>query len=95
MKFQKVEAGWYATEDGRFAVVIECGGYSNTHDREDNGEGNDGWALCFSPGGELLKDHQSGETLEWFNTKREAIAHSDSYGGRAEREYEARKARVA
>lgn len=95
MKFSKVEAGWYATEDGKFAVVVECGGYSNTYDREVNGEGNDGWALCYSPGGALREDHHAGETLNWFDTKREAVEASDEYGGRAVREYEARLARLA
>ena len=69
MTFTKVEAGWYATPDGRWGVVSEGHGYVNAAGRA-LGAGNDGWALVYNGG---RHDHQEGETLGWYDTKREAV----------------------
>lgn len=73
LKFTKVQAGWYATEDGRYAVVSEGMNYVNADGRSD-GADNDGWSASFDPNGQLRTDHNAGENLDWFDTKKEAIA---------------------
>lgn len=75
-RFSKVEAGWYATENGEWAVIIEVGGgsYVNKYSQDVDGEANDGWALVADKGGALRTDHHAGETLDWYPTKRAAVA---------------------
>lgn len=69
-KLTKVEAGWYATEDGKLAVVAEGHGYINADGRAE-GYGNDGWAVCYDPQGTLRDEHNAGETVAWVDTLRE------------------------
>jgi hypothetical protein len=73
LKFTKVAAGHYATADGRFAVVVD--GYTPSAELLElesitGGE----WAACFDGGGNLRVNHQAGATLDWYATKRAAIA---------------------
>ena len=78
MKFTKVRAGHYATEDGRYAVIVD--GYTPSAQlyAEESITGGE-WAACFDGEGRLRDDHQVGETLEWYATKREAIAESERH----------------
>lgn len=76
MKFTKVRAGHYATTDGHYAVVID--GYTPSAELLELESITGGqWAACFDGGGSLRINHQAGETLEWFSTKREAIAYCE------------------
>ena len=61
--FAKVRAGWYATADGRWAVLSD-------------GD-SDGWVACFDRHGGLRVSHQNGENLGWFSTRDEAMAQCD------------------
>lgn len=84
MKFTKIEAGWYATEDGRYAVVID--GYKPSAELRDQefitgGE----WATVFDGRGGLRENHNAGENLDWFSTKREAVAHAEYTAAARER----------
>lgn len=81
MKFTKVQKGWYATEDGHWAVVTDGIGYVSQAQREGDGllcgvTGNE-WAAVFDPKGRLREDHKAGDNLDWFDTKREAVAHCE------------------
>lgn len=85
MKFKRIQAGWYATEDGRFALVNDGHGFVSQAERDGDGlmagVTGDEWAAVFSPGGGLTTDHNAGENLEWFDTKREAKEFlEDKYG---------------
>lgn len=70
LKFTKVTAGHWATPDGEFAAVADGGerGLDDLNCRW--GE----WAAVHDPDGRLRTDHQAGLTLDWFLTKREAVA---------------------
>jgi hypothetical protein len=70
--FTKVAAGHYATADGRWAAVSD--GYAKGQYAIDHEAVGGEWAACFDPNGGLRDSHQAGENLEWFPTKREAIA---------------------
>jgi hypothetical protein len=79
LKFYKVEKGCYATDDGRWAVVNDGYGYVSQAERDGDGllagvTGNQ-WAAVFDPRGRLREDSGLGENLDWFDTKREAIAY--------------------
>lgn len=70
----KVTRGWYASADGTWAVVVD--GYTPSAALRDEefitgGE----WAVVHDPEGRLREDHNAGENLDWFPTKREAVAH--------------------
>lgn len=71
MKFTKIAAGHYATEDGRYAVVVD--GYTRGASVTDEGLTGGEWAACFDPKGGLRISHQEGENLDWFPTKRDAV----------------------
>ena len=81
-RFTKVEAGWYATEDGTYAVVsdgYEKGAHIGSTGDWKNGSGYEGfiggeWALVSDPKGRLRTNPELGENLDWFSTKREAVA---------------------
>jgi hypothetical protein len=79
LKFTKIRAGWYATEDGRYAVIVDGYGYVPVADRDYNGSASDGWSAVIDPQGRLREDHQAGETLDWFDTKRDAVAYCASH----------------
>ncbi len=75
-KFTKVERGWYATADGKYAVVVD--GYEPSQSVGADRSGYEGfqggeWALVHDPRGNLREDH-NGTNLDWFSTKREAVA---------------------
>lgn len=77
MKFTKVRAGWWATEDGTAAVIVDGFGFVSQADRDGGGvlagvTGSE-WSAVIDPSGGLRKDNNSGETLDWFPTKREAV----------------------
>lgn len=78
MEFTKVRRGWYATEDGTFAVVSDGYPKSLSVDAEPNtgyeGFAGGEWALVFDARGRLRDDHDLGDNLDWFATKREAVA---------------------
>lgn len=76
MKFTKVRSGHYATQDGTYAVIKDNTGYVSAEETDMTGEANDGWCLAHDPKGELREDHQAGENVDWFDTKREAIAYA-------------------
>ena len=90
-KFTKVRAGWYATEDGKWAVVSDGYEKSNSVGAESgmtvhgawSYEGFVGgeWALVFDPRGNLREDSASGgsENLDWYPTKREAVEAYDHW----------------
>lgn len=89
LKFIKVRAGWYVTEDGHWAVVSDGYGHVTVAEREGDGImcGMTGgqWATCYDPKGQLRLNHQAGENLDWFDTKREAVALANSEAKRMAR----------
>ena len=82
LRFTKVMRGWYATPDGRYAVVADPRAHISKENQDYTGEANDGWAAAFDPRGGLREDEQSGDTLEWLDTKREAVDHCNSHARR-------------
>lgn len=95
LKFTKVDRGWYATEDGKWAVVAD--GYAPSvhagadagYDRHDPGthnlyEGYVGgeWAVVYDAHGNLRAAHNDGENLDWLPTKREAVAAANARAAR-------------
>lgn len=80
LKFTKVAAGHYATEDGRYAAVRD--GYTGRGDQDFGDFGNE-WGAVFSARGELREDHNAGENLDWLDTKREAIAACEEHAAQA------------
>jgi hypothetical protein len=66
LKFKKVQSGHYVSEDGRYEAVKDVTGYVSAAARDGDGINagcdDDGWAAV-----------RGDETLNWFNTKREAI----------------------
>ena len=71
MTFTKIERGWYATADGRYAVISEnaLSADENSTDFVTATE----WALCSDPNGDLRHSRHAGENVDWFDTKREAV----------------------
>lgn len=77
IKLSKIAAGHYAAADGRYAVVAD--GYTAVVSVGADNTGYEGfqggeWAAIHDPAGQLRVDHQAGETLDWFPTKRDAVA---------------------
>jgi len=78
LKFQKIGPGWYATADGVWAVVSDGYPAIKSVDASPN-EGYEGfqggeWATVYDARGRLRDDANEGENLDWFPTKREAVA---------------------
>lgn len=73
MKFNRIAAGHYATPDGCYAAVSDGWGFTNQDFTNETGVHGQEWAAIYSPDGGLREDHQIGETLEWFDTKFEAV----------------------
>lgn len=83
MKLQKIAVGWYASEDGRWAVVGDAPGEVATKLEADGGDGwhapgiNTGcstqreWQVSYDPEGQLRVDHNAGRTVAWVDTLRE------------------------
>jgi hypothetical protein len=67
VKFKKVEAGLYVSEDGLWEVQRDPTGYVTIDQRDGDGLlagcDDDGWSLA-----------SGDEVIDWFDTKREAIA---------------------
>lgn len=100
MKFTKVTAGHYVTADGTYAVTAD--GYGYVSEAERNGSGiNCGitggeWAVVHDAQGRLRADHNVGENIDWFPTKREAVAAAVEYAqGAAHRSAYAETVRAA
>jgi hypothetical protein len=78
MKFTKIAAGHYATADGTYAVIADGYGYVTEAERDGSGihAGITGgeWAFVRDGQGRLRSDHNVGENIDWFPTKREAVA---------------------
>lgn len=77
IKFHRIAAGHYATDDGKWAVVSD--GYSPSQSIGADNTGYEGftggeWAAVYDPQGRLRESHNAGENLDWFPTKREAVA---------------------
>ena len=76
MKFTKVTRGWYATEDGKWAVIVD--GYERVSQADRDGDGmlagitGREWALARDPEGRLRESHNAGENVDWFPTMRAA-----------------------
>lgn len=72
MKFKKVEAGLYRSEDGLYEVERDPTGYVTIEQREGDGLlagcDDDGWsATC------------GDDVIDWFPTKREAVAECERH----------------
>ena len=93
MKFTKIAAGHYATADGTYFVSVD--GYKRGHATDEEVGPGGQWAACFDSRGEGRKDHNSGETIEWFPTKREAIAACIDHAARPVRTEESHAAQMA
>lgn len=74
LNFNRIERGWQATPDGRYAVVQDGYSPSKSAGAEGDYEGFTGgeWAAVYDPRGRLRTEHNSGENLDWFSTAREA-----------------------
>lgn len=71
----KVARGWYATQDGRYAAVAD--GYEPRQHVGAHGD-YEGfiageWAAVYDPAGRLRTEHNAGENLDWYPTKRQAV----------------------
>lgn len=75
MKFTKVERGWYATEDGTYAVMSDgLDGITSDADQVEYGITHE-WAAVYDEKGQLREDNSAGISLAWFPTKRQAEAY--------------------
>lgn len=75
MKFTKVERGWYATEDGTYAVMSDGYEFLTAADAAQSAhyEGvTHEWAALHDPQGRLREDTDKVDALDWFPTKRQA-----------------------
>jgi hypothetical protein len=83
MKFTKVDAGWYANADGTVAVISD--GYKPVAQRDRDGAGvaagitGSEWAVVTDDDGRMRREHNAGETHDWFSTKRDAIAFAQRF----------------
>ena len=86
MKFTKISAGWYATPDGRYAVVIDGLPYVTIAEREGQGinAGITGgeWSANFDSSGRLREDNNVGIKIGWSDTKRDAIDFCQSHSAK-------------
>jgi hypothetical protein len=66
LKFKRIQAGKYASQDGKYEVERDTNGYIPVALREgtgpDCGTDDDGWCLVID-----------GQVYDWFDTKREAV----------------------
>ena len=78
LTFTKVRAGWYATEDGTYAVmhdgydtkVVDERGDPEGSNYYEGYRGNE-WAFVYDAHGRLREDGY-GDNMDWFDTMREA-----------------------
>lgn len=74
LKFTKVAPGHRATEDGRYAVVVDGYTRRGTEDQQDfDGVRGREWAACFDPKGRLREAHNAGDNIDWFDRMADAI----------------------
>jgi len=92
MTFKKVTAGFYATTDGRYAVMVDGYEYVTIAEREGTGTeaGITGgeWAAVYCPAGTIRESHNSGENIDWYATKREAVNACQAHARRQARRVE-------
>jgi len=75
---RKVQAGLYVSDDGQWAVAAD--GYEAIRSvAAEAGTGYEGfqggeWAVVYDARGRLGDDPGLGDNLDWFSTKREAVA---------------------
>ena len=96
MKFTKIAAGHYANADGTYFVAVDS--YKRGHATDEWVGPGGQWAAVYDRNAEGRIDHNSGETIEWFATKREAIAACIEFSQREakpEVSYEEHMARLA
>jgi hypothetical protein len=88
VEFTKIVAGWYATEDGRFAVINDGIGHVtiNEYEGADDSTGTaigvvgGEWAFAKDEKEARLRvDNNAGENVDWFATKREAVEAANDY----------------
>jgi hypothetical protein len=83
-KLTKVAAGWYATEDGTWAVINDGLGYISVADYEGDGVScgvkGDEWDAIYDAGGRLRESQQEGESQFYADTKRECVDYLRSCG---------------
>jgi hypothetical protein len=74
MKFNRIERGWQASEDGKYAVIADGYEASKYCGAEGDYEGFAGgeWAAVYDPQGRLRTADDAGDNLDWFSTAREA-----------------------
>ncbi len=88
-KFTKVTAGWYATEDGKYGVINDGLGYVTIEAREGNGVDagvtGDEWGFIVFKNANGRVENNDGENIDWFDTKREAVAFGQDYIARHDR----------
>ena len=86
MKLNRISTGWYASEDGKWAVQSDGYDPIPAYLREGHGvaAGITGgeWAVVHDAQGRLREDSSVGENLNWYDTKREAVASLDGWVGR-------------
>ena len=74
LKLKKVARGWYATDDGTWAVIGDNPNEVATVE-ENNGSGiqtgcstQREWQIVFDSRGQLRESHLAGNTVEWVDT---------------------------
>lgn len=86
LTFTKVARGYYATPDGRYAVAKDGTGYVTIAERDGSGVmtgcDDDGWSWSFDAAGRLRTDQDAGETMDWLDTKRDAVAACQRHAAR-------------
>lgn len=81
MKLTRVSAGWYATPDGRFAVIGDDPDSGVTKDEADGAGVEAGmstqreWQVVEDAQGRLREDHHAGTTLAWVDRLSEGKDH--------------------
>lgn len=91
IKLTKVTRGWYASADGKVAVEVDGlprgvkQGWDDHNGvfHDDFGVGGE-WSVVFDAEGRLREDTSRGHILDWFPTKREAVAAIPSFIARGE-----------
>lgn len=89
MKMTKIRSGYYVSPDSRYAVMRDTTGYVTIAERDGRGVSagtdDDGWSLSFDTIGRLSTNQDAGETLGWFDTKRDAVIAAESHNYNAMR----------
>jgi hypothetical protein len=77
MKFNRIRAGWYATPDGKYAVIVDGLPYISVEEYSGSGihagcVGGE-WIAVHDPEGGLRESQSAGENIDVEDTKRQAI----------------------